>query len=812
MKMITPIILLAILLVVPLIKAEQTVKTIEIPISYIAQTSADTDYIITKIIQSPDGIAEIISMEIIIKGDFQANTNIKARVRKNGDNTIYDCEPSSWITPNLNTPNYETVFDCSSLVNQFNFKTGKIDLGMKTDKVAQNVKAFLRITYYNNPKPSMNVKGTEYQITDNTGKVFLQLLNDDKLPIENASCYVSLYNPDTTIWINKTLMSYIDEGLFHYDVSIPNQTGVYIISAFCDIPYSSNVTAWDDWECNDWNCGSGWKQDWFHTPFCDITTANSPRDSYHLRNSATGGCDANRKINISNCTTGYLTFWAKATSLEAGDDCRYYYKNDTDAIELLTLSNGDDDNIYRYYSYEICQYNYGEDSGIRFFADVGSNDGCYIDDIEFSIADEYNETIYERVRGSGEVHVNDWFSNISVNATAEVNETAISENVWSYFNRTLTQNVTVDINYTLIAENVWSWTGSIASGLLTNIAQAIWDYSDRNLTYYPVAEVNVSEISENVWNYSNRTVDGIKELVNATINNAELIQQMWNYTNRTTKTPYSFVGQTEYHTGDDGLIVVRISDGNNPIEDANCTIDIVYDNLTFFVNDDNMTQPPMKNGLYYYQFTIPNSEGVYPYLVDCEKDASNYYSLNSFHVRDIDKEVWQYTPDRNLTYYEHIDLTNYTQIQDLVWNATTRTLTEFNFTIGVNESLIADAVWDAVNRTLTDYNQSDLTDYNLIQTMVWNATIRTLTEFNFTVDIDESEIWNYAPRNLTYYETANVTNLTVNVDNNAVAQAVWNYNGTVNNNIINQFTNPIECYIVRTFFDEEGWGVDIPIC
>jgi hypothetical protein len=52
----------------------------------------------------------------------------------------------------------------------------------------------------------------------------------------------------------------------------------------------------------------------------------------------------------------------------------------------------------------------------------------------------------------------------------------------------------------------------------------------------------------------------------------------------------------------------------------------------------------------------------------------------------------------------------------------------------------------------------------------------------------------------------------VNVDTNAVAGAVWNYSGTINNNIITQLTNGITCSLDKLLNLQEGWGVNIPQC
>jgi hypothetical protein len=52
-------------------------------------------------------------------------------------------------------------------------------------------------------------------------------------------------------------------------------------------------------------------------------------------------------------------------------------------------------------------------------------------------------------------------------------------------------------------------------------------------------------------------------------------------------------------------------------------------------------------------------------------------------------------------------------------------------------------------------------------------------------------VWNNTDRNLTYYQLVNVTNLTVNINSTDVANNVWAYNGTINNNILSQISNSI---------------------
>ena len=79
----------------------------------------------------------------------------------------------------------------------------------------------------------------------------------------------------------------------------------------------------DDFECGSTNCGTWLNNIWSYTGTCIATSLGNPLDTYHMRGSAS--CDVVRNMD----TTGYgqvnVTFYATASSLEAGDFCRYYY-------------------------------------------------------------------------------------------------------------------------------------------------------------------------------------------------------------------------------------------------------------------------------------------------------------------------------------------------------------------------------------------------------------------------------------------------------------------------------------------------------
>lgn len=336
---------------------------------------------------------------------------------------------------------------------------------------------------------NMNLHGTEYRAGEN-GKIFLQLLDDgDRTFVNDSTCFAKAFEPDLDVWFNYTLMDYADDGLYHLDFMAPDGPGIYMLSAYCVTPHIDIVEADDDFECGGNNCGTGWENSWSIIGSCSVSTSDSPRGSYHLR--STNDCNAEREVNTTSCTEGYLSFWAKSRLLESGDDCNYYYNDGTTDNLLLTLTDGQDDDVYRYYSYEVCDtYGTASNAGIRFQSDTGSSDYCYIDDIEFSLINEYNETQYQFIRGSGEIHINDWFNNYTglisdavwnynSRTLTDYNQSNLTLDVWNYPNRNLTYYPPVEVNVTAVAEAVWDWGGFINPVILNNVTSTVWEYVAR---------------------------------------------------------------------------------------------------------------------------------------------------------------------------------------------------------------------------------------------------------------------------------------------------------------------------------------------
>jgi len=321
--------------------------------------------------------------------------------------------------------------------------------------------------------PSMDVHGTEYQKGDDA-KAFLQLLDDERQIISNATCYTTIYYPNTSVFKDEVMMSYLDNGLYFYDLVIPDQEGVYMISAACSIESNVNLTTGDNFECGDFDCNSSlWLADWEHTANTEIRDDENPRDTYHMRLNKNN--DAQRGFDNSNCTTGYINFWAKSQAQSSPETCDINYWNGTDYNTIHSFSQGNqDDNTYRFYSFEICNA-YGISANSSLMIENGDSDKCWIDDIEIYSTIVFNTTQFIWVRGSGEMHVSDHFTDLNVSATID-NQLA-SNYIWNNTNRSLTGSVT--INETSIASAVWSYTGIISNNILTQIASAIWNFIAR---------------------------------------------------------------------------------------------------------------------------------------------------------------------------------------------------------------------------------------------------------------------------------------------------------------------------------------------
>lgn len=361
----------------------------------------------------------------------------------------------------------------------------------------------------------------------------------------------------------------------------------------------------------------------------------------------------------------------------------------------------------------------------------------------------------------------------------------VATQVWTYTNRSLTYYPTqTDLtNYNLIQAMVWNATNRNLTYYPTQIdltnytltAQTVWNYLSRNLTYTSDM-TNYNQIQLMVWNATNRNLTYYPPQVDMT-NYATIFGGVWNYTARNLT---YYMDVTNY--------------SNVQIYVWNAT----SRNLTYYPAQIDMTNyPAIFQGVWNYTYrTITNAtniaESVWAYTNKTVQFANG--SINT--VQDI--------KDMGHTYVggtEYISKDNGKITIRLVRGTGSLAEIELGATCSVSITY-PNGSYFVTNASMPELGNGAyyydftvpptlgiypyFTDCNVSDRFYFSLDDFHVYETNFSSI--PSTVWNYAPgRNLTYYEVANLTNVTVNINNTAVAEGVWTYNGTVNSNLLSQF-------------------------
>lgn len=125
----------------------------------------------------------------------------------------------------------------------------------------------------------------------------------------------------------------------------------------------SQVIAQDGFESGGWNGGSGWSGSWSTSGYADVGTNNPYEGSYRARVRGTG--QMTRYLNLSGVTDATLEFAWRATSFESGDQV-VVEVYDGSWHTVMTVNNGQDDNVWRVQSIDLSPYAKISSFGIRF--------------------------------------------------------------------------------------------------------------------------------------------------------------------------------------------------------------------------------------------------------------------------------------------------------------------------------------------------------------------------------------------------------------------------------------------------------------
>lgn len=119
--------------------------------------------------------------------------------------------------------------------------------------------------YRQSQRPQLQVHGTEY-VSGELAKAWLQLIDSDNMYVNNATCYLDIYYPDGTYFVQDTLMNFLDNGVYYYDVVAPYFLGVYPMIAEC---FYITETQEETVDARAIKWGTGETNDYTYTQFLD---------------------------------------------------------------------------------------------------------------------------------------------------------------------------------------------------------------------------------------------------------------------------------------------------------------------------------------------------------------------------------------------------------------------------------------------------------------------------------------------------------------------------------------------------------------
>ncbi|MGD9380974.1 MAG: hypothetical protein PVI03_00865, partial [Candidatus Thorarchaeota archaeon] len=693
--------------------ADQTLKTVEVPVGYVAlPTSAGSPYITTINVQPPDRIDDVISFELVMRGDFQASTQVVAKIRKTGTGTLFDCTPTSWTTPSIDTANYELSFDCTSLANQFNFTGGNIDVGFSVDKTAQNVYSRARMTYYNIPIGDVGVMGTEYEI-DDRGTIFLQLKDTQGLPVNDGACYMDVYYPNQPNATHDALLTnaplvYLNgsDGLYYYDLNMPNVTGVYMISASCSYTFQQF------WIYpSDSTTGSN-RSVYIGAYTGNTVVLNNPND--YLYTACTSGvgsggmkyCQANYTWNISS-------FGINQSAITS---IFYHYLGETSASADLNMS------AWNYTSgswYELPNWmtfsglaSSGYPTGINDylgnsivdspldFISSGGEIKLRLTSVKLQNFDQYDNWlalaiqtesgVIIDVKGSGELHVEDHFTNLTnfINGSFNNLTNLTAQEVWNYPNRNLTY-----INFTEVIDRIDTLEVYLAGnfteilGYLSVINGTVHITND---TVYDIWGFQVNELSNNLTEIQaylqdiNDTANQTYEWVTGMVNLSAY--DVWNFDSK-------------------NLTYFNYTPIYNRLDQMNVTIHTKLDQMLANLSSVNSSL---------YQAIVDSNSSIIA-RVDAHNGTimTKLYGLQT-EISDMNTSLWGAIVDANASIIAEIALTN-----SSLYNALVDANTSIIGRLDAHNGTIMSELY-LIRQDIQDLNVSNQDRYNVLNATIMN--------------------------------------------------------------------------------------------
>jgi hypothetical protein len=273
-----------------------------------------------------------------------------------------------------------------------------------TSKISVDTSRILQSVSY----PIIDVYGTEYAVGDNM-TVWLQLLNTNRTPIVNATCFNKIWYPDKTPLNGYKTMVYLDEGIHYYDLTAGANYGVYPLSAKCYIPSIKDFSM--TYKKDDGSAGSDklMTGNWIYAHNFTYTNPSASNVDMCAWLRSVGSPTAYWTINKTSIqavtgvtgTSQWVCNSITNISKFGFTGNAYFGLNCTNCIDGTRLYLGEDtDGSAEPNSYFHNSVSWQSDNNIYF--------------IRLNVTDisSINETQYQVVMSSGEIHVSESLTNI----------------------------------------------------------------------------------------------------------------------------------------------------------------------------------------------------------------------------------------------------------------------------------------------------------------------------------------------------------------------------------------------------------------
>lgn len=778
------------LLIIPNVNAENVQPTQQFNKIFMSPFYRDsltggTNYTYNLTVNPPDGISSVKSAIIVIDSYISPTRTFWVWVNNQSCNN-----PSYVVSTTYATAGKATVyFDCSNRIN----KAGIYDVKVQVTSLAVgSTTAWLDLTYMNNPIGGITVSGTEYSPND-PATMFVQLKDAYGNAVQNGSCYLDIWSP-----LNATgqhpystqdapmLPALGDDGMYYYDTTAPQTLGVYMLSAKCAYSYN--------WQ---------WiypESELVFSPTAQRTSGtwtgstlalNNKQDDIYERCDATApaACISNYTYNTTiygfpgNVTT--INFYFAGQGDIAAKTVTFAYWNGTSFVNLVntwvTAATGATATVPG----DVDQF---VSNTIPISAIIGGEVKIRITTPTGLARYYHNWMALALLTSSGTIQ--------EVKGSSEMHVTNLSNAVWNNPSRNLTYYPTIT-NATL----------SLSPTEYNNIIGGVWNATTRNLTYYPPQTdmTNYSRVSNltanDIWNY-NGTVNpsllsqfstSVWNMFNSTYNFISLItESVWSRSARNlTYYPNTQVNITNNITFTPQINVT-----------VNTTTQVVnVQNVTVNVTTQNVTVQNVTINLTTQNVTVQNV------TVNVQNVTTNI-TTQIVNVQNVTvnatTEIVNVTLNTTVVNVQNVTNNITTQIV----NVTTQVVDVQNITVNVTTQVINVTIQNVTVQNMTVNVTTVGVNLNDIQGAVWNATDRNLTYYPNT----QINITNNVTNNITLNPIFNITNnVSVNLNSSDIADAVWNYNGTIAPNILNQFTTSFWGYtgnmtIVVNQIAQEVWN------